>query len=124
VCCLSCTDDGEPEVIPADPIRAITSGWLTTRPQPYLRTFTFHNAITGSHQVDILKGYLWAEPWRGKSIAGRRYNPAAPQVASFVRLRRPVEEDGHGVSVGLVDWRIDQKALPIAAHVINKQVIH
>src|ERR1700674_3709402 len=49
-----------------------TFGLPTTRPQPYLRTFTFHNAITGSHQVDILKGYLWAETLgnsRGKSIA-------------------------------------------------------
>ena len=43
------------------PERTITSGLPTTRPQPYLRTFTFHNAITGSHQVDTLKGYLWAE---------------------------------------------------------------
>src|ERR1700688_3553475 len=39
----------------------VREGLPTTRPQPYLRTFTFHNAITGSHQVDILKGYLWAE---------------------------------------------------------------
>jgi hypothetical protein len=33
-------DDGNPEVIPADPIRAITSGWPTIHPEPFFGFFT------------------------------------------------------------------------------------
>ena len=44
--------------------------------------------------------------------------------ASFVQLRGPVQNDGHGRGLCLPDLRVDQKSLPVSAHVINEEVIN
>ena len=47
---------------------------------------------------------------------------AATRQTSTVQLGRPVEDDRHGLAVCLLDRRIDEKALAVAAHVIDKQI--
>src|SRR5262245_13087219 len=42
---------------------------------------------------------------------------------SFALLCGPVQNDGHGLGLRLLELRVDQKALTIPAHVINKEVI-
>jgi hypothetical protein len=44
--------------------------------------------------------------------------------ASFVQLRRPVLNHGHGCAVTLLHLRVNQKSLAIPAHVVDEQVIH
>lgn len=42
--------------------------------------------------------------------------------ASFVQLGGPVQNHGHGCRIRLLHRSIDQKSLPVPAHVINEQI--
>jgi len=54
-------------------------------------------------------------------ITGR--NCRLPLRASLVQLCRPVQDHGHGRSLGFVHWSDDQKSLAVPADVIDKHVI-
>ena len=60
-----------------------------------------------------MKNALTANAWR----------PECQLRASLVQLRGPVENDGHGSGFALPDRCVDQKALTIAAHVVDELVI-
>src|SRR5215469_3928199 len=45
-----------------------------------------------------------------------------PPQASFVEFSRPVENDGHGRSLALLHWCVDQKALAVASYIIYEEV--
>ena len=42
--------------------------------------------------------------------------------ASFVQLCGPVQNDGHGRGLCLLDLVVDKKSLPVPAHVVNEAV--
>src|SRR5215467_3325736 len=48
---------------------------------------------------------------------------AAPAPKSLVQLCGPVEDDGHGLRLGILHLRKNQKSLAVGPHVINALVI-
>jgi len=41
----------------------------------------------------------------------------------LVQLCRPIENDGHGLRLCINDLRVNQKSLPVAAHVVDESII-